>query len=143
MLVKSILKEKGPGVVAVGPDMRVIDALQVLADKRIGAVLVWDNDQKIMGILSERDVVRALPVKGAGILDIPVSELMTRTVVTCRPEDTVDRLMALMTDNRIRHVPVVESGKLMGIVSIGDVVKNKIAEAEMEAQALKQYIATG
>lgn len=143
MLVKSILKGKGADIVAVVPDMRVIDAMRVLADKRIGAVLVRDNTQKIIGILSERDIVRALPVKGAEILDNPVSDLMTKTVVCCNPEHTVDHLMALMTDNRIRHVPVMDGGTLLGIVSIGDVVKYKIAEAEMEAQALKEYIATG
>lgn len=143
MLVKSILKGKGSDVVDIAPELTVLAATAVLCDHRIGAVLVRDAAKAIVGVLSERDIVRALANTGPEILKKKVSDLMTRQVVTCRPEDTVDHVMGLMTDKRIRHVPVVEGGKLLGIVSIGDVVKHKIAEAEMEAQALKKYITTG
>ncbi|MBW7838000.1 MAG: CBS domain-containing protein [Sphingomonadales bacterium] len=143
MLVKSILKGKGSDVVDIAPELTVLEATAVLRDKRIGAVLVRDKAKTIVGVLSERDIVRALANTGPEILKKKVCDLMTRQVVTCLPGDTVDHVMGLMTDKRIRHVPVVEGGKLLGIVSIGDVVKHKIAEAEMEAQALKKYITTG
>jgi len=143
MLVKVILKGKGSDVVDITPELTVLDATAVLHNKRIGAVLVRDKAKAIVGVLSERDIVRALANTGPEILQKKVSDLMTRQVVTCRPEDTVDHVMGLMTERRIRHVPVVEGGKLLGIVSIGDVVKHKIAETEMEAQALKKYITTG
>lgn len=143
MLVKSILKVKGPDVVDIGPDVSVMTAMEVLAKHRVGALLVRDERKNLLGILSERDIVRALPKKGAAVLDGPVKDLMTRAVVCCSSTETVDSLMSLMTEKRIRHVPVMEDGKLLGLVSIGDVVKHKIAEAEMEAQALKNYITTG
>lgn len=143
MLVKSILKGKGSDVVDIAPELTVLAATAVLCDHRIGAVLVRDAAKAIVGVLSERDIVRALANTGPEILKKKVSDLMTRQVVTCLPGDTVDHVMGLMTDKRIRHVPVLEGGKLLGIVSIGDVVKHKIAEAEMEAQALKKYITTG
>lgn len=143
MLVRSLLKGKGSEVFTVGPDISVLDAARELNEKRIGAVLVCDGRGAIVGVLSERDIVRSLAEKGEAALKGTVGDLMTRDVKTCGPEDSIDRIMGLMTGRRFRHVPVIDGGKLVGIVSIGDVVKQKIAEAELEAQSLKDYIATG
>lgn len=143
MLVNSILKAKGRDVFSVGPDVSVLETARILRQKRIGAVLVCDGDGALLGVLSERDIVRALADDGINVLETPVRALMTRDVVTCRPTDSIDSLMALMTDRRIRHIPVLDHGGLVGLVSIGDVVKHRIAETEMEAEALKSYIATG
>lgn len=143
MLVTSILKTKGRDVFTVGPDLSVLDVTQVLRQKRIGAVLVCDSAGAILGVLSERDIVRALADDGMTVLARPVHGLMSREVVTCTPTDSINHVMMLMTDRRIRHIPVLDHGKLVGLVSIGDVVKQRIAETEMEAEALKSYIATG
>lgn len=143
MLVSSILKAKGYDVFSVGPELSLLDVAQVLREKRIGAVLVCDTAGGILGVFSERDIIRALSNEGEGALGKPVHALMTRDVVSCKPSDSVDHVMMLMTDRRIRHIPVLDHGKLVGLVSIGDVVKNRIAEAEMEREALKSYIATG
>jgi CBS domain-containing protein len=113
-----------------------------LADKRIGAVVVTDRAGRIAGIVSERDVVHALAREGAECLGWPVSEIMTREVLTCAEDDTIDEIMSRMTMRRCRHLPVVASGRLAGIISIGDVVKHHIAEVEMEAMAMRDYIAT-
>lgn len=143
MLVTSILKTKGRDVFSVGPDLSVLAVTKILREKRIGAVLVCDGAGALLGVFSERDIVRALATEGMDILGKEVRTLMTREVVTCRPTDTVDWVMALMTERRVRHIPVLENGALVGLVSIGDVVKNRIAETEMEAEALKSYITTG
>jgi len=143
MLVRSLLKGKGGEVFTVGPDISVLDAARELNEKRIGAVIVCDGDGAIVGVLSERDIVRSLAEKGEEALKGTVGDLMTRDVKTCGLDDTIDEIMGLMTGRRFRHVPVIDGGKLVGIVSIGDVVKHKIAEAELEAQSLKDYIATG
>lgn len=143
MLVKSILVAKGSDVYSIPPHLTVLEAVAVLREKRVGAVLVLDSGQNILGVFSERDLVRAIADHGVGILEQPVSTLMSRAVVCCGPADSIDHVMSLMTDRRIRHVPVVENGRLVGIISIGDVVKNRIAETEMEAEALKSYIAAG
>lgn len=142
MIVRSILKSKGMNIERVSPDTSILDVSKILQQKRIGAVLVM-NGQEIKGVLSERDIVRGICTYGADVLTRPASDLMTREVVTCDMDDTVHALMELMTNNRIRHLPVLDKGKLAGIISIGDVVKNRIAETEMEAQALKEYIVTG
>lgn len=141
MNVATILKHKGPEVAWLGPDASLQEAVRLLAEKRIGSALVLDTDLKILGIVSERDVVRALAVQGAACLQMPVTSVMTSTVKTCRASDTIDQLMAQMTAGRFRHVPVVEDGRLLGIVSIGDVVKLKIAETELEVSAIRDYIA--
>ena len=143
MTVALILKEKGPEVISVRSDQKVIEALEILKERRIGAVLVCDDGDQICGVLSERDVVRELPNHGGDLLNQTVSVLMTHDVITCAPGDSISDIMALMTRNRIRHLPVVEGGSLCGMISIGDVVKQKIAESEHEAEALKAYIATG
>jgi len=140
MKVEHILRGKGSDVFAVRDTASIQEAVAVLAEKNVGAVIVRNAAGAVAGILSERDVVRRLKADGAAALSGPVSACMTSAVVTCRLEDTVDELMAKMTERRIRHVPVVEQGELVGIVSIGDVVKRKIEESEQEAAALRDYI---
>lgn len=142
MNVAGILKEKGNKVETVNADDLLIDVAQTLAAKRIGALVVTDDDGKIAGILSERDVVRAVSRQGAKAIHSTVAEFMTSPVVTCDPEETVAGLMNTMTENRFRHLPVMENGELCGIISIGDVVKWRIAEAEFEAEEMKRYIAS-
>jgi len=140
MLIVTVLRTKGDAVVTVSPDSSVRDLLETLAQHRIGAVVVSAGDG-IAGIVSERDVVRHLRASGASILDRPVARIMTTDVVTCRRETAVDELMATMTDRRIRHVPVVdERGAVVGIVSIGDLVKSRISELEGERDDLVGYI---
>jgi CBS domain-containing protein len=142
MNVETILKGKGRSVVTIAPNATITEAVDLLRRKGIGAVLVTAGDGAIAGILSERDVVHALADRGAALLDLPVSALMTRHVFTCKPQDSVADLMAQMTERRIRHLPVVEDGRLAGIVSIGDVVKNRLDEVEEEATTLRQFITT-
>jgi CBS domain-containing protein len=142
MHVASILKVKGRAVETVRADSTLTFVASRLADKRIGAVVVTDRAGAIAGIVSERDIVHALAREGTGCLDWPVSEIMTRDVLTCTEDDTLDQIMSSMTQRRCRHLPVVEGGKLTGIISIGDVVKHHIAEVEMEAMAMRDYIAT-
>jgi len=142
MLVSDILRRKGSEVVSAPPNQTVADAAQLMARQGIGSVLVL-SDGSIAGILSERDIVRTLAEAGAGCLDRPISELMTSHVVTCGPEERVDRVMALMTDGRFRHVPVIDQGRLVGLVSIGDVVKHRLEEAQAEVEHLSAYVAGG
>jgi CBS domain-containing protein len=140
MNVEAILKGKGRTVVTIAPGETIADAVELMRRKRIGAVVVSDDGVRVGGILSERDIVHALAEKGAAILELGVAALMTRHVFTCRPDDTVAELMAEMTERRIRHLPVVDGGRLTGIVSIGDVVKNRLDEVESEASSLRQFI---
>jgi CBS domain-containing protein len=142
MLIVTMLRTKGDFVATVRPTATVRELLDTLAEHRIGAVVVT-ADGAIDGIVSERDIVRHLSAAGGGLLDRPVSSIMTADVVTCRRDTTVEDLMRLMTDRRIRHVPVVDDdGALVGIVSIGDVVKNRISELESERDDLVGYIGT-
>lgn len=143
MNVSSILREKGSDVVTLPSDANLGEIARVLNERKIGAVVVVGAGGAVCGIASERDVVNAIVARGAAALDQPVADCMTANVVTCESSTSIDDLMNLMTDRRIRHIPVVEDGALKGIVSIGDVVKRKIAETEAEAEALKEYIATG
>jgi CBS domain-containing protein len=140
MLVKNILSEKGREVVAIAVDATLSEAAQLLARKRIGAVLVRDAMGSLAGILSERDVVRAVADFSVTALARPVSAYMTRAVATCTEQDTIEEIMEMMTIGRFRHVPVLENGMVTGIVSIGDVVKNRIEETVQEAMSLRQYI---
>lgn len=140
MTVARILAEKGRSVVTVEPHRTLDDAIHILADKRIGAIVVSDDAGTVRGILSERDIIRALARQGAGAFDAPISEHMTAEVVTCTRSTTVEDVMQTMTDGRFRHVPVVEDGRLAGLVSIGDVVKRRIAAVEAEHQAMRDYI---
>ena len=144
MQVREILSAKGGRVVTIRPDATVATAVHRLALERVGALVVSEDGSAIAGILSERDVVGALAEQGAGILavDFRVGDLMTRRVVTCRPEDQVKTVMAEMTRRRVRHLPVVENGRLVGIVSIGDIVKSRLEEMELETLVLRDaYIA--
>ena len=141
MSVAHILKTKGRNVVTVMPNATVADVTDALARHKIGAVIVSRGDGKIDGIVSERDIVRSLAEKGAGALTTPASDIMTRTVKTCQDHDSESELMALMTENRIRHLPVVSDGRLSGMISIGDVVKFRIEAIEREAAEMKAYIA--
>lgn len=143
MYVHAILKHKGQDVVSAGPTDDVIETARLLNRHRIGAVVVRDTDGHVAGILSERDIVRGIAESGAACLGLKVADLMTREVVSCRPDDSIDDIMALMTERRIRHLPVMEDGRLVGVISIGDVVKRRIAEIESEASSLREYIATG
>lgn len=140
MTVKAILAAKGGEVVTIEPSMNLAAAANVLADRRIGALVVTGADRRVVGILSERDIVQALAAHGAAALEMPLSAVMTRRVMTCTPSDTISSLMERMTEGKFRHLPVVEQGKLAGIVSIGDVVKHRLEEMEREQSALRDYI---
>jgi CBS domain-containing protein len=143
MNVAAILKLKGREVVTSGPNTPLLAIAETLGTHGIGCVVITGADGKVVGIVSERDIVREIARAGTKILTEPVASCMTKTVVACRESDTIDKLMSEMTAHRFRHMPVVERGKLCGLVSIGDVVKMRIAEAEMEAAAMREYIATG
>lgn len=143
MLVETILNEKGRDVATVRPDLTLHKLAQLLTDRRIGAAVVTDAQGRMVGIVSERDLMRAVAREGERALGLPVSEVMTREVRTCRPEDTVEHLMGMMTSGRMRHLPVVVDGKLEGIVSVGDIVKSRIQESELEARALRDYVMAG
>jgi CBS domain-containing protein len=140
--IADVLKNKGSGVLTVAPDMTVSDLLAVLATRNIGAMVVVDPHGPV-GIVSERDVVRKLHEVGVGLLDRPISDIMTAHMITCTPADSVDSLSALMTTNRVRHVPVMEDGRLAGIVSIGDVVKTRMEELQVQQEHLEAYITQG
>lgn len=142
MTVARILGDKGSAVFSIGPDMNLTDAARTLSERRIGAVLVTAPDGSLAGILSERDIVRAVARSGAGALSDSVAQHMTRDVITCGRAVTIDHVMALMTNGKFRHVPVIEEGKIVGVVSIGDVVKHRVAQMEAESEALKNYIAS-
>jgi CBS domain-containing protein len=142
MTVQSILSRKGNQVFTIGPNATVADAVAILAQRRIGALVVTGNDLELLGIISERDIVRLLDEKSATALAAPVADVMTRKVVTCTQTDTIADIMELMTARKFRHVPVVEDGVLSGIVSIGDVVKARLGEFQQEHDALHDYIRT-
>ncbi len=142
MRISDVLRGKGETVATVTPETSVAGLLTELSARNIGAMVVVSPDG-LLGIVSERDVVRALHDVGGELLEHPVSEIMTTVVATCSPEDSVDSLSALMTTNRVRHVPVVVDGRLAGIVSIGDVVKTRMEELEREQEQLQAYITQG
>ena len=143
MLVSQILKDKGDLVFTASPHETVGAAAALLHSRRVGAMIVLAEDGTIAGILSERDIVRVVAEGGGVALDRPIQGCMTRDVVFAEPEETIDALLARMTDRRIRHLPVCKQGRLVGIISIGDLVKHKILEAQAEADGLKAYIAAG
>jgi CBS domain-containing protein len=142
MTVKTILATKGSNVLSIEPTATLEAAVAMLAKHRVGALLVLGPDRRVIGILSERDIVRALAEHGAGALKEPLAQSMTRKVVTCSQSDTVGALMERMTTGKFRHLPVIEQDQLVGIVSIGDVVKLRLHEIEHEAAALRDYIQT-
>ena len=143
MLVSQILKQKGSAVYTCSPLETVAAAAAVLHSRRVGALVVMDEQDHVVGMLSERDIVRVIAQQGHMGLSGPVSSCMTRDVIYASPTDTVADLMACMTDRRVRHLPVCQNDRLVGIASIGDLVKSKIAETEAEAEELKAYIAQG
>ena len=142
MNVKSILEAKGSDVMSIAPTATLMAAVHRLAEERIGALLVLGPDHRVVGIVSERDVVRALAERGAGVLHEPLAKVMTRTVATCTLSDTIGDIMEQMTTGKFRHVPVIEQDRLVGVVSIGDVVKHRLREIEDESSALRDYIQT-
>ena len=141
MTVRAILDIKGHKVESVEPETTLADAAKMLADRKIGAVLVMSGS-RMDGILSERDIVRALGERGAAVLAEPLSSVMTRRVINCKPQDTVASIMEMMTNGKFRHLPVIEGGVVVGLISIGDVVKWRVQEYENEQEALRQYIKT-
>ncbi len=142
MTVKRILSGKGSAVVTIDPTATVAAAASLLAERRIGALVATGADHQVIGIISERDIVRELGRRGSAILNGRVAELMSREVVTCSPTMTIPAIMALITEHRVRHIPVLEQDRLAGIVSIGDVVKARLEEIERESEDLREYIRT-
>ena len=143
MNVSGILKSKGSGIITASPSQSLREIARTLAENKIGAIVVTGPAKDLVGIFSERDLVRAIASAGDSALDEPIGNHMTSDVVTCALEDTVAELMAKMTEGRFRHLPVVEDGALLGIISIGDVVKRRIQESEQEVAAMRDYIAAG
>jgi len=141
MNVATILKQKGGGVFTTTTDKSLLDIAKLLAQHGIGCIVIVEDDDKIVGIMSERDLMRAIGQAGPKVLNEPVSNFMTKTVITAGESDTSDQLMSEMTTHRFRHMPVVERGQLVGLVSIGDLVKIHVADAEFESGAMRQYIA--
>ncbi|WP_024514278.1 CBS domain-containing protein [Bradyrhizobium sp. Tv2a-2] len=141
MTVRAILDTKGHHILSVEPEAKLSTAVKILGERKIGAVLVMSNCG-VEGILSERDIVRVLAERGASVLDGPVSEVMTRKVVSCRQSDTVSAIMEMMTNGKFRHLPVLEGDRVVGLISIGDIVKWRVQEYENEQEALRQYIET-
>jgi len=142
MTVSTILAEKGRDVVTIELGASLADAANLLAQRRIGAALILGADHRLIGIISERDIVQALAASGVAALDLPVSQAMTRKVETCSERDTISSIMERMTKGKFRHVPVVDQARLLGIVSIGDVVKHRLQEMERESAAMRDYILT-
>lgn len=143
MNIGQILKAKGRAVATARPDTSLLEIANKLAQKRIGAIVIVGDRGEVVGIISERDIIRKLGERGPEVLAEPVAQSMTTAVVACQETTTLDELMELMTQGRFRHVPVIEDSALVGIVSIGDVVKNHIAEVEMEVTAMRGYFVTG
>ncbi len=141
MSIATILKVKGNEVATVQPGDSIADVARVLAQRRIGAVVILDAADHLQGILSERDIVRALAEHGARALDLPARQFMTRDVSTVSPHATVQEAMQLMTTGRFRHLPVVEDGEMVGLISIGDVVKSRIQQQDHEVDSLRAYVA--
>jgi CBS domain-containing protein len=140
MIVRSIIQAKGRDVVTIAPVASLDAAAKLLAERRIGALVVLGADDRVVGILSERDIVRVLAERGAAVLQEQVAQVMTRKVATCSLDETTDSIMERMTAGKFRHVPVIEQDHLVGIVSIGDVVKHRMLEIEQESAALRDYV---
>jgi CBS domain-containing protein len=142
MTVKTILSTKGCQVTTIEPTATLESGIRILAERGIGALVVLGADDRVIGILSERDIVRALAERGAGALTESLARIMTRKVSTCTQSETVNSIMKQMTEGKVRHVPVIEEERLVGIVSIGDVVKHRLMEMERDVEALHDYIQT-
>ena len=141
MTVRAILDSKGRQIQSVEPEAKLSAAINILAERKIGAVLAMSKGQ-IEGILSERDIVRALGERGAAVLEEPVNAVMTRKVISCKPSDTVGAIMEMMTSGKFRHLPVIDDSRVVGLISIGDIVKWRVREYESEQEALRDYIKT-
>ena len=141
MTIAAILKQKGHAVTTINPNSTIAEATHTLAEHHIGAAVVCNDQGDLLGILSERDIVRALANHGANVLDHQVHQLMTHHVTTAAPRTTVAEAMAMMTSGRFRHLPVIDDGKMIGLVSIGDVVKARMSQQENEVDSLKAYVA--
>lgn len=142
MTVSAILAEKGTSVFTANKSSSIIQIIHLLAKNKIGSIVITDETGGVCGIVSERDIVRDLAIVGIDSLNTDVSNCMTASVISCTPHDTISHVMAVMTKNRFRHMPVIEDGKLCGLVSIGDVVKRKIEDTEREAEEMRSYIAS-
>jgi CBS domain-containing protein len=142
MIVRAILDMKGREVTTIVPEKTLGEAARLLSEQKIGALVVTGADHRVTGIISERDIVKSVAKNGSDALKLAIGNVMTREVVTCGLHDTMAELMSRMTAGRFRHVPVIEHGKLAGIISIGDVMKHRLAEMERESSALRQYIMT-
>jgi CBS domain-containing protein len=142
MTVKAILSVKGTEVFTVEPTATLAGAAKLLAERKIGVLVVTGPDRRVVGIVSERDIVQQLAAHGTASLDLPLTDVMTRNVMTCGAGDTISSVMERMTNGKFRHLPVVEQGRLAGLVSIGDVVKHRLNEMEREQSALRDYIQT-
>ena len=142
MTVKAILSVKGTEVFTIEPTANLAGAAKVLAERKIGALVVTGPDRRVVGIVSERDIVQELAAHGTAALQLPLTDIMTRNVTTCGIGDTISSVMERMTNGKFRHLPVVEQGRLAGLVSIGDVVKHRLKEMEREQSALRDYIQT-
>ena len=140
MHISDLLNAKGTEVIATGPAETVAATARLLNYQRIGAVLVRDAKDNVVGVISERDIIRGIAVNGARALDMEVRELMTSEVVSCKPTDTISEVMRVMTTRRFRHLPVMEDGALKGMISIGDVVKHRLDESELETRVLRDYV---
>ena len=140
MHISDILNAKGTEVIATGPAETVAATARLLNYQRIGAVLVRDAKDNVIGVISERDIIHGIAVNGARALDMEVRELMTREVVSCKPTDTISEVMRVMTTRRFRHLPVMEDGTLKGMISVGDVVKYRLDESELETRVLRDYV---
>ena len=142
MTVRKILNLKGSDVMTIAPDKKLLDAIALLTKHRIGALIVTEKTGEVVGVLSERDIVHLLSNKDANRFENAVSSAMTTPVTSCKPDDSIQHIMHVMTAGRFRHMPVVDNGRLAGVISIGDVVKLRLEEMERESEHLKEYIAT-
>ena len=142
MELSKIIASREGKVITVGIDEKITEVTRTLAVERLGAVVVMDDDGKLAGIISERDIVRALNERGAGVQELGVSDLMTRSVITCTPENSIEEVMELMTSHEIRHLPVVDGDALLGVVSILDVVKSRLSEVETDYSVLRTFMST-
>jgi len=143
MYVHDILMTKGDRIITIRPDTTIDETSRLLAKHRIGAVLVTDEAEQIVGVISERDIVAGLASQGASVAGRSVADFMTRDVLTCTPSDSIADIMGVMTTRRIRHLPVLDGGRLVGIVSIGDVVKSRLDETKLEVESLRDYVLAG
>ena len=142
MELSEIIASREGRLITVGVDEKIAEVTRTLAVERLGAVVVMDDDGKLAGIISERDIVRALNERGAGVQDMGVGDLMTRSVITCTPENSIEEVMELMTSHQIRHLPVVDNDALVGVVSILDVVRSRLSEVETDYSVLRTFMST-